>query len=249
MTAAAATAGGVTRPQRPSNLRRNVALALTVVVVAWSAVSINVDLGKLATLSSGLANVFNRMYLVTGPDLTYLETATWAMLQSIEIAWVGTIIGAVFSLPIGFFAAKNVSSGAISNVIRVLLDGDENGSTNPRAGRIDCDNHAAESGLGPDRGEDPGHGKRAIFGRPYVGITVLGRSSRQLDLRQLGCLHCRPVVRCHLADRRQQSGWNRSGRRSSSGRRGRSVIEPEKALRVAPRAGRGHADNGQSQHG
>jgi phosphonate transport system permease protein len=45
------------------------------------------------------------------------------MLQSIEIAWVGTIIGAVLSLPIGFFAAKNVSSGLVSNVIRQVLNG------------------------------------------------------------------------------------------------------------------------------
>jgi phosphonate transport system permease protein len=45
------------------------------------------------------------------------------MIQSIEIAWVGTIIGAAFSLPIGFIAAKNVSSGLISNIVRQGLNG------------------------------------------------------------------------------------------------------------------------------
>jgi phosphonate transport system permease protein len=62
------------------------------------------------------------MFLRGGPDLSYLPTALQAMIQSIEIAWVGTIIGAILSLPVGFFAAKNVSSGLISNIVRQLLN-------------------------------------------------------------------------------------------------------------------------------
>ena len=118
----AATIARTPRPAQPSQLRRNVALAAVVAVVAWSALTIDVDLAKLVKLPGGLAHIFYRMFLEHGPDATYLDTSLWAMLQSIEIAWVGTIIGAIFSLPIGFFAAKNVSSGPISNAIRVLLD-------------------------------------------------------------------------------------------------------------------------------
>jgi phosphonate transport system permease protein len=44
------------------------------------------------------------------------------MIESLEIAWVGTILGAIISLPLGFFGAKNISSGLISNVIRQLLN-------------------------------------------------------------------------------------------------------------------------------
>ncbi len=38
------------------------------------------------------------------------------------MAWVGTIIGAVLSLPLGFLGAKNVSSGLVSNVMRLILN-------------------------------------------------------------------------------------------------------------------------------
>ena len=44
------------------------------------------------------------------------------MIESLQIAWVGTVIGAVLSLPLGFFGARNVSSGLVSNVIRQLLN-------------------------------------------------------------------------------------------------------------------------------
>jgi phosphonate transport system permease protein len=122
VTAAAAAAGGTPRPARPSQLRRNVALLVVAAIVAWAALTIDVDLSKLLRLVGGLARIFYRMFLEHGPDLTYVQTSLSAMVQSIEIAWVGTIIGAIFSLPVGFFAAKNVSSGAISNGIRVVLD-------------------------------------------------------------------------------------------------------------------------------
>jgi phosphonate transport system permease protein len=44
------------------------------------------------------------------------------MLESLQIAWVGTVIGAVLSLPLGFFGARNVSSGVVSNVMRQVLN-------------------------------------------------------------------------------------------------------------------------------
>ena len=110
------------RPAKPSNLRRNIVTLVALVVVVWSAVSVDVGLDKLAKLPSGIGSIAYRMFINPGLDLGYIGTSLQAMVQSIEIAWVGTIIGAFFSLPIGFFAAKNVSSGRISNVIRVLLD-------------------------------------------------------------------------------------------------------------------------------
>ena len=42
--------------------------------------------------------------------------------MSIQMAWIGTLIGAVLSLPLGFFAAHNVSPRPVSVTIRVLLD-------------------------------------------------------------------------------------------------------------------------------
>ena len=122
MTAQANVRVPTSRPARPSRLRRNVGLVVLLVVVAWSALSIDIDLDRLAKLPVGVWLIFDRMFLRGGPDLSYLPTAIEFMVQSIQIAWVGTIIGAIVSLPIGFFAAKNVSSGLVSNIVRQFLN-------------------------------------------------------------------------------------------------------------------------------
>ena len=44
------------------------------------------------------------------------------MLESLQIAWLGTVLGAIISLPLGFFGAKNVSSGLVSNIVRQILN-------------------------------------------------------------------------------------------------------------------------------
>jgi phosphonate transport system permease protein len=110
------------RPTRPSHTKRNLTLLLVLLVVAWSVFSIDIRYDRLTDLPEGLWLVVYKMFFEHGPDLSYLGISLEFMLDSIWIAWTGTIIGAFFSLPIGFIAAKNVSSGAISNVMRQLLN-------------------------------------------------------------------------------------------------------------------------------
>ena len=112
----------MSRPVRPSRMRRNVAIAAGALVVAWSALTLDVDLAQVLELPAGIWLVFSEMFLEGGPDLSYLPRALEAMIESLQIAWVGTIIGAVLSIPLGFFGAKNVSSGLVSNVIRQALN-------------------------------------------------------------------------------------------------------------------------------
>jgi phosphonate transport system permease protein len=110
------------RPIRPSRARRNLALVGVGLVIAWSAIAVDVDPAELLQLPGGVALVFYEMFLESGPDWSYLPTAISGMVESLQLAWVGTVIGAIISLPLGFFGAKNVSSGFVSNVIRQLLN-------------------------------------------------------------------------------------------------------------------------------
>lgn len=119
MTAAAAHM--TARPERPSRLKRNLALAAAVALFVWAMLSIEVELARLVDLPGALAAFGARMFFP--PDWAYTEIALPAMVESIQMAWVGTIIGAIFSLPLGFFAAKNVSSGPVSNAVRQVLNG------------------------------------------------------------------------------------------------------------------------------
>jgi phosphonate transport system permease protein len=107
---------------RPSNTKRNIALFGAAIVVIWSALSAGIDPSRILDLPGGVALVFYRMFLEEGPDWSYLPTAVEGMLESLQLAWVGTIIGAAISLPLGFFGAKNVSSGLVSNVMRQVLN-------------------------------------------------------------------------------------------------------------------------------
>jgi phosphonate transport system permease protein len=110
------------RPARPSHAKRNASILAGVALMVWAVLSIEVDWTELADVPGGIGRIFYNMFLEKGVDWTYLPTAAEGMLDSIWIAWVGTIIGAALSLPIGFFGAKNVSSGLISNVVRQVLN-------------------------------------------------------------------------------------------------------------------------------
>lgn len=111
------------RPSAPSHTKRNFTLALVFLIVAWAVLTVGVRAERLLELPGGVARIFYRMFLESGPDFSYLDEYLAAMLESIQIAWVGTVIGAVISLPLGFFGAKNVSSGAVSDVVRQFLNG------------------------------------------------------------------------------------------------------------------------------
>jgi len=114
--------GALGRPSRPSQRTKHVATALAVLVVAWAALSIDVKIERLPGLPSALARIFGRMFLEPSPEWSYFPTALGYMGESIQIAWLGTIIGAILSLPLAFFGAKNITSALVSNVIRQLLN-------------------------------------------------------------------------------------------------------------------------------
>ena len=95
-------------------------LLAVLLVFIWSTVSLGFKLDRLVELPAKLASLFEQMFLP--PDWGYLSDALPEMMISIEMAWIGTLIGAALSLPLGFFAAHNVSPRPVSVTIRVLLD-------------------------------------------------------------------------------------------------------------------------------
>ena len=96
--------------------------AIFAAIVLWSALTIEIEIDRLLDLPAGLSNMFYLFFLRNGPDWTALGGALAAMLESIQIAWLGTIIGAILSLPMAFLGAKNVTSGFVSNVVRLVLN-------------------------------------------------------------------------------------------------------------------------------
>jgi phosphonate transport system permease protein len=110
------------RPSRPDRTKRNLAIVGVVVVIGVMAATVDLDPPEILELPGGIALVFAEMFLGDGPDWSYLPTAMEGMIESLQIAWVGTVIGAILSLPLGFFGARNVSSSLGSGVMRQLLN-------------------------------------------------------------------------------------------------------------------------------
>jgi phosphonate transport system permease protein len=114
--------GATVRPAAPSRAKRNMALAGVALLVGWAALTVDVDPGEILELPGGLGRLFYEMFLKHGPDWSYLGNAMGGMLESLQIAWVGTVIGAIISLPLGFLGARNVSSGPVSSGMRQVLN-------------------------------------------------------------------------------------------------------------------------------
>ncbi len=112
-----------TRPGRPLGPRiwRWVIAVVILVAAAWSVTGLNVSVDRLLNASGDAWNVIKRMW----PPAFSIEIKRGVIgkvLQSIYIAWVGTVIGAILSLPLSFLAAGNVSPRLIRLPIRQVFN-------------------------------------------------------------------------------------------------------------------------------
>jgi phosphonate transport system permease protein len=110
------------RPRAPSRRILYLSALAAAVLVVWAALTLDIDPNRILSLPDGVGRLFYRMFLEEGLEWEYLPGAVEGMLQSIQIAWIGTIIGAIISLPLGLLGARNVSGVIGSNVMRQILN-------------------------------------------------------------------------------------------------------------------------------
>ena len=109
-----------TRPKQPSKRSRNLIFIGVTAAFLISVLSVGINWERLLELPSDLARIFGQMFLP--PDWSFASVAIEAMIVTVAIAWLGTLIGALLSLPMGFLAARNVSGGILSTIARLILD-------------------------------------------------------------------------------------------------------------------------------
>jgi len=112
----------IPRPRRPSRRTGLVGVAAFLALLGWALFTLEVEPERILRLPGGIAHIFHAMYLEEGPEWSYLPGAIGGMVESLQIAWIGTIIGAVVSLPMGLLGAKNVTGGLGSNLMRQVLN-------------------------------------------------------------------------------------------------------------------------------
>lgn len=97
-------------------------IAVILVLFVWSLTTVN--LKDIDQSGAGIAiNIFKGLFQ---PDLTLLFNFTeqgvlYLLLQTVAIAFLGTLVGSVLAVPLAFLAASNVVPRPVSWITRLLL--------------------------------------------------------------------------------------------------------------------------------
>lgn len=109
--------------QEPSRWRFYLTLAIVLIaVIIWSLTALNFS----ELQAGGLEVTLNIFHGIITPDLDLLFSLTkqgviYLLLETLGIAFLGTIVGAIISVPMAFLAASNVVPKPIALFIRVIL--------------------------------------------------------------------------------------------------------------------------------
>jgi phosphonate transport system permease protein len=100
---------------------RRVGLLVVVAAAVWAFFAADLDLQKLLRAPGRIADLVGLLFLP--PDWSSFGKAMVAMLESVQMAWLGTLLAAVLSLPLSLLAARNVSGQVGSGAVRQVLNG------------------------------------------------------------------------------------------------------------------------------
>jgi phosphonate transport system permease protein len=118
-----------TRPPKPRHLGRTAGLIAGAGLFVFCVLYVDARWGNLVDAPPLVARYFNLMAdgVLSNPfeDPTqgYWQRSLALMIESLHMAWIGTMIGAAISLPLGFLAAENVSPKPVVFGVRQVLNG------------------------------------------------------------------------------------------------------------------------------
>lgn len=119
LTRPAAAPASFVLPARPRSIWRPIAsIGVTVVVVVafWS---VQVPWDRLGDLPADIARYTWLMF--SAPEWSKLPEALWQTWRSIEMAWVGTVLGILLATPLSLIAARGFGPVWLRAVLRLLF--------------------------------------------------------------------------------------------------------------------------------
>lgn len=120
MTAAAPTAAAPRLPDRPVDVFKWTLTAAVVAVSLWSLLGLDIKWSRLVDLPGDLWTLARLMFgRMEASEIGELAGAMW---ESISIAWMGTIVAALFAVPLSFLAAENLVGRPVAWVIRQVFN-------------------------------------------------------------------------------------------------------------------------------
>jgi len=95
-------------------------IVIGIIIALLVIASYNVDVSPVDFVEGipNLVIVFEEMIAV---EPKYIPTALWAMFETIQMAFIGTVIGIVIALPLSLLAARNLNSKFVYAPIRAFL--------------------------------------------------------------------------------------------------------------------------------
>ena len=117
------TPSTVPRPSTPTGDRRRRALIALALIVggAWSLTGLDITLDRVLGAPADAWDIFKRLW-PPAIDEALDRGVVGKVFESVYIAWIGTIIGAILSLPLAFLAATNVAPRWIRIPVRQLFN-------------------------------------------------------------------------------------------------------------------------------
>lgn len=121
MSAATATSGRTlqVRPPKPVRWAVRGAWTAVVLVVVASFWKVDVDWSSLRTFVPDMGRYIGQLF--GPPDWSKAAEALDATLLSVQMAWIGAILGIVVSFPLSFLAARNVAPVWVRLPIRLFF--------------------------------------------------------------------------------------------------------------------------------
>lgn len=95
-------------------------LIIIFLILFWSAKGTDLNFSNLKSGFNGMKDVLNRML---PPDFSVFTKMLQPTIETIQIAIWGTLIAILFSLPLGFLAARNTTpQSTVYTIIRIILN-------------------------------------------------------------------------------------------------------------------------------
>ena len=95
-------------------------IIIGIIIAMLVAASYNIDANPIDFVE-GLPNLAIVAEEMTQVELKLFETAFWSMFETIQMAFIGTIVGVAISLPLSMFAARNLNSKYVYAPVRAIL--------------------------------------------------------------------------------------------------------------------------------
>ena len=95
-------------------------IIIGIIVALLVIASYNVDANPIDFVE-GLPNLVIILEEIVAVEPKYIPTALWAMFETIQMAFIGTVVGIAIALPLSMLAARNLNSKFVYAPIRALL--------------------------------------------------------------------------------------------------------------------------------